>query len=82
MFRTSIDNNPWLPKIVAQQIGYREARELLLSVPHVSISHFVPMKTLLCRRYSRMTGPAVISNWTGSLDQVNYVYGGVLDNEE
>ena len=40
------------------------------------------MKTLLFLRCSRMTGPAVISNWTGSLDQVNYVYGGVLPNDE
>jgi len=30
MHRSSIDNNPLLPKIVAQQIGYREARELLM----------------------------------------------------
>ncbi|CAF2629093.1 unnamed protein product [Rotaria sp. Silwood2] len=56
MYRASIDNNPWLPKIVAQQIGYREAREILI----------------------RMTGLSVISNWTGGLDQVNYVYGGLL----
>lgn len=30
MYRAAIDNNPWLPKIVAQQIGYREAREIFL----------------------------------------------------
>ncbi len=29
MYRAPIENNPWLPKIVAQQIGYREAREIL-----------------------------------------------------
>ncbi|CAF1243707.1 unnamed protein product [Rotaria sordida] len=56
MYRVPIDNNPWLPKIVAQQIGYREAREILI----------------------RMTGISVLSNWTGGLDQVNYVYGGLL----
>ncbi len=25
-----------------------------------------------------MTGSSVLSNWTGSLDQVDYLYGGVL----
>jgi len=30
MYRAPIDNNPWLPKIVAQQIGYREARQILM----------------------------------------------------
>ena len=29
MFRAPIENNPWLPKIVAQQIGYREAAQIL-----------------------------------------------------
>ena len=28
-----------------------------------------------------MTGKSVISNWTGRLDQVNYVYGGLLLND-
>ncbi|CAF3463867.1 unnamed protein product [Rotaria sp. Silwood1] len=56
MYRAPIENNPWLPKIVAQQIGYREAREILI----------------------RMTGIPVVSNWTGGLDQVKYVYGGLL----
>ncbi|CAM4941141.1 unnamed protein product [Rotaria socialis] len=60
MFRDSIDNNPWLPKIVAQQIGYREAREILI----------------------RMTGTPVLSNWIGGLNQVKYVYGGLLLNDQ
>ncbi|UJR30769.1 hypothetical protein I4U23_018289 [Adineta vaga] len=58
-YRASMDGNRWLPKIVAQQIGYREAREIL----------------------SQMTGTPVISNWTGALDQITYVYGGLLSNE-
>ena len=75
MFRTSIENNPWLPKIVAQQIGYREAREILRYVQiHREILKYRS-------RSSRMTGSAVQTNWIGSLDQVNYVYGGLLPDD-
>jgi hypothetical protein len=28
-----------------------------------------------------MTGTPVLSNWTGGLDQVNYVYGGLLADD-
>ncbi len=31
--------------------------------------------------FSRMTGSTVLSNWTGGLDQVNYVYGGLLTDD-
>ncbi|CAF0953290.1 unnamed protein product [Adineta steineri] len=37
MFRTPIDNNPNLPKIVAQQIGYKEAREILTRMTGTSV---------------------------------------------
>ncbi|CAF1492974.1 unnamed protein product [Adineta steineri] len=37
MFRTPIDNNPNLPKIVAQQIGYKEAREILIRMTGTSV---------------------------------------------
>ncbi|CAF4411981.1 unnamed protein product, partial [Adineta steineri] len=37
MFRTPIDNNPHLPKIVAQQIGYKEAREILTRMTGTSV---------------------------------------------
>ncbi|CAF1569306.1 unnamed protein product, partial [Adineta steineri] len=37
MFRTPIDNNPHLPKIVAQQIGYKEAREILTQMTGTSV---------------------------------------------
>ncbi|CAF1088366.1 unnamed protein product [Adineta steineri] len=37
MFRTPIDNNPNLPKIVAQQIGYKEAREILIRMTGISV---------------------------------------------
>ena len=37
MYRSPIENNPWLPKIVAQQVGYREAREILLRMTGTSV---------------------------------------------
>lgn len=75
MFRASIENNPNLPKIVAQQIGYREAREILryVQIHKVIINHR--------SHSSRMTGLAVPTQWTGSLDRVDYVYGGLLPDD-
>lgn len=76
MFRAPIENNPWLPKIVAQQIGYREAAKILRSVEILA-----KISTNRCYGYSLMRGSSVPPDWTGSLDQVNYVYGGLLPDD-
>lgn len=76
MFRAPIENNPWLPKIVAQQIGYREATQIFRYVEIL-----VEIFNHRCYCCSQMRGTSVPPKWAGSLSQVNYVYGGLLADD-
>ncbi|CAF0849506.1 unnamed protein product [Adineta ricciae] len=71
------------------EMGQQRGSVLLLSgdpltmhYPAKGTTHIEHRQTIIDGyQRSHMTGKSVISNWTGRLDQVNYVYGGLLLND-